>query len=170
MQAGAHQAQALVLVRFVAVTAVLASQLNGLGEKPPDVLGRRHDSSLLIGNVVLHAGSRINSQLDFLVYGPSQAAVVLSGILVISVILGIVNVVFRTVAAQAGGRDLEFARAVAKRQEAEHAEKEADGLGRDRLDGADVDSLRVVAQPVAKVDTRDLQIVKFLAANGAGHC
>jgi hypothetical protein len=68
------------------------------------------------------------------------------------------------VAAQAVTRHLELLGAVAKRHEAQHPEQDADGLGRHHLDGAHVDSLRVVPQPVAKVDALDVHLAELLAS------
>ena len=129
----------------------------------------RHDISTLVGNVVLHASLLINGQLNTLVDGPSQAAVVLAGVHVVRIILGVVDVVLRAVAAEPVRSDLKLAGAVAEAEEAEHAKQQADGLCRDGLDGTDVDGLAVVSQPVAKVDTGDHHLVELLAAHGAGH-
>jgi hypothetical protein len=76
------------------------------------------------------------------------------------------NVILGTVGSQAVCSDFELLGAVAKGQETENAEQEADGLGRDRLDRSHIDSLRVVTEPVSKVDTGDGELVKLLAAGG----
>lgn len=76
------------------------------------------------------------------------------------------NVILGTVGSQAVCSDFELLGAVAKGQETENAEQQADGLGRDRLDGSHIDSLRVVTEPVSKVDTGDSELVKLLAAGG----
>jgi len=73
-------------------------------------------------------------------------------------------VLFRPVAAQPVAGNLELLGAVAKRHEAQHPEQDADGLGRHHLDGADVDGLGVVPQPVAKVDALHVHLAELLAS------
>lgn len=74
--------------------------------------------------------------------------------------------VLRAVGTETVRSNFEFLGAVAKGQETEDAEKKSDGLGRDRLDGSNIDGLGVVAEPVSKVDTGDSKLVKLLAAGG----
>lgn len=74
---------------------------------------------------------------------------------------------FWSVASKAIARNLELLGSVAEAHEAEHPEEDADGLCRDHLDGADIDSLRVVAKPVAKVDALDIHLAELLASLAA---
>ncbi|EPE06016.1 hypothetical protein F503_02845 [Ophiostoma piceae UAMH 11346] len=169
VQTGAEETQGLVEVILVAGAAVGAAELDAAAEELAHVVGTGHDVGALVCNVVLHAGLGVDAELDALVDGATQAGIVAAGIDVVGVVLGVVDVVLGAVAAQTVGGDLELFGAVAKGQEAENTEQQTDGLGRDGLDGTDIDGLAVVAQPVAKVDTRDRELVKLLAADGAGH-
>lgn len=81
--------------------------------------------------------------------------------------LGVVDVLLRPVAAKSVPGDLEFLGAIAKGHEAQDPEQDADRLGRHHLDGADIDSLRVVSEPVAKVHTLDVHLAKLLACAAA---
>lgn len=169
MQAGAQKTQSLVLVGLVLRAVEAAAELDAATEEVADVLGRRHDAGALVGNVVLHARVRVDAELRLLVDGPAQAAVVAARVLIVGVVLRVVDVVLGPVAAEPVGRHLELPRAVAKGQEAEDAQQQPDRLGRHRLDRAHVDCLRVVAQPVAKVDARDVELAELLAAGRARH-
>lgn len=75
----------------------------------------------------------------------------------------------RPVAAQTLSSDLELARAIAEGQEAKDAEQKADGLGRHRLDGSDINSLGVVTEPVTKIGAGNHELVELLATDGSGH-
>lgn len=169
VQTGSHETKRLVKVGLVVVVLVGTSQLNAAGEEVPHMLGRSHDVGSLVGNVVLHARLGVDGELRSLVNGAAKAPVVLAGIDIVGVVLGVINVVFGTIAAEALGGDFEFAGAVAKGQEAEDAEQETDGLCRDRLDGTDVDGLGIVTEPVAKVDTGHHELAKLFAVEGSGH-
>ena len=48
--------------------------------------------------------------------------------------------------------DLEFRSSVAERHEGQHPDKNADGTSRNALEGADIDCLTVITEPVTKVD------------------
>lgn len=169
MKAGSHQPECFVEILLVLSVLVAAAELDAASEQAADVLARGHNAGPLIGDVVLHARLRINAQFTTLVDGGSQASIILASIFVLGIILWVVDVVFRAVATEALGSDLELAGAIAKGEEAEDAEEEADGLSRDRLDGANINSLGVVTQPVAEVGSGDGHLVEFLAIPGAGH-
>lgn len=70
--------------------------------------------------------------------------------------------ILRAVASKTLGRDFELARAVPKGQEAQDRQQETNGLGRDILDGSDVDGLTVVAEPVTEIDTADVKLETIL--------
>lgn len=84
---------------------------------------------------------------------------------------------FRAVAAQPLLCDFEFAGAISERQEAEDPgldvssvtkatsrsflvipEKYSDGISRNMLDGADINSLRVVTKPIAEVNSLNVEL------------
>lgn len=67
------------------------------------------------------------------------------------------------VAAEAVSRHLKLLCAVAKAHEAEDPQQDSDSLRRHHLDGAHVDGLGVVTQPVAKVDALDVHFAELLA-------
>jgi hypothetical protein len=168
VQSGSHKAKSLVLVRLSSGVLVSTSELNGTAEELLDVFGRCHDACTFVCNIVLHACLRIDRQLSFFINRSSQAFIILTGIDVLGVILGVVDVVLRTVAAQSFGSDLKLARAVTESHETENAEQEADGLSRNGLDSTDIDSLGIISKPVSEVDTRDVNFVELLAVEGLG--
>lgn len=169
MKSSAHESESLVKVFLPVVTFVLAGKLNAAGEELPDVKGRRHDISTLVCDVVLHARFLVNGKLSTLIDRTAESPIVLAGVLVLGVVLGIVDVVFGTVATKTIGSNLKLARAEAEGQEAQDTKEQADGLCGNSLDGTDVDGLGVVTKPIAKVDARDHQLIELLATKGAGH-
>lgn len=169
VKTSAHETKRLVEIGLVVVVLVAAAELDAAGKEGSDVLGRSHDVIRLGGNVALHSAALVNGELGLLVDGASEAVVVLGGVDIVGIVLGVVDVVLGAVAADAVGGDLELAGAVAKGHEAEDAEEQADGLGGDGLDGADVDGLGVVAEPVAKVNAGDHDFAKLFAVEGLGH-
>ena len=76
-------------------------------------------STTVIGDVILHAGARIDQELLFL-DGPSETRIVLPGILVVGIVLGVVNVLLGAVDTESLLGDLEFSGGVAKGQEAQN--------------------------------------------------
>lgn len=71
----------------------MSAQLDALGEETPHMQSARHDVSTLVRDVVFHACLWIYRQLNLLVDGTPQAAVILASILIVGVVLGVVNVV-----------------------------------------------------------------------------
>jgi hypothetical protein len=58
---------------------------------------------------------------------------------------------------------------ISKAHEAKHPEQKPDSIGADILDSANIDSLRVITKPVAKIDTLDVELGELLvAADDAG--
>lgn len=133
------------------------------------MLSRRHDSSSLIGNVILHASVRVDGKLGSFIDWTTKATVILAGIDIVCVVFGVVNVVFGTVTAKTVGRDFEFAGTVTESEETEDTKQKTDSFGRNRLDSAYIDSLRIIAKPVAEVDTRDHDLTELLAMHGLSH-
>ena len=168
MQSSSHKAKSLVLIRLSSRVLVSTGKLDGTSKEFLDVPGGSHATGTLVCNVVLHACLGIDRQLSFFVDWASKALIVLTSINVLGVILGVVDVVLGTVAAQSFGSDLELARAVAEGHETENAEQKANGLSRNRLDSTDIDSLGIVSKPVSEVDTRDVDLVELLAVEGLG--
>jgi hypothetical protein len=168
VQSSSHKAKSLVLVRLSLRVLVSAAKLNGTAKKLLDVLSGSHDASTFIRNVVLHASLGINRQLSFFIDGPSETLVIVTSIDVVGVVLGVVDVILRAVAAKSLGGNLELAGTVAKGHETKNTEKEADGLSRHRLDGTNIDGLRIVPKPVSEIDTRNVDLVELLAIEGTG--
>jgi hypothetical protein len=59
---------------------------------------------------------------------------------------------FRAVTAKSLSGHFEFSGAVTERQEAQDPKQDTNGFGADVFDGSNIYSLRVVPEPVAKVD------------------
>jgi len=107
--------------------------------------------------------------------------VVLSGIDVVGVIFGVVNVFFGAVTSKPLACDLEFAGTcdavltfavyvhtettsltISEAHKSKNPEQKPDSVGTDILDSANIDSLRVITKPVAKVDTLDIELRELL--------
>jgi hypothetical protein len=73
-------------------------------------------------------------------------------------------VLLRPVAAQTVAGNLELLGTVSKRHEAQNPQKNTNSLSRHHLDSAHIDSLRVVPQPVAKVDALDVHLAELLSS------
>lgn len=70
---------------------------------------------------------------------------------------------FRAIATQPVPSDLELLGAITEAQEAQDPKQDANRLSRHHLDGANIDSLRVIAEPIAKVDPLDVHLAELLA-------
>jgi hypothetical protein len=108
--------------------------------------------------------------------------VVLPGVDVVGVVFGVVDVFFGAVTSKPFACDLEFAGTcdvvltgavyftemipltISKAHEPKHPEQKPDSVGTDILDSTNIDSLRVITKPVAKVDTLDIELGKLLVA------
>ena len=75
----------------------------------------------------------------------------------------------RPVAAEAIPGDLKFLGAVAEAHETQDPKNDTNGFGADVFDGAHVDGLAIIAQPVAKVNSLHVQLAEFLASCSTGH-
>jgi hypothetical protein len=166
VQSSTHETESLILVRLSLRILVSAAELNHTAKEASDELGRGHDTGALVGNVVLHARLWVDRELSFLINGTSKATVILASVDILGVVLGVVDVLLRAVAAQSLSGNLELAGAVAKGHEAENAKEETDGFGRNGLDSADIDSLGVISEPVSKVRARNVDLVELLAIEG----
>jgi len=158
-------------------------------EAESQVAGAGSPTSALVRDIILHAGAWVDFQLPR-VNKATQPLVIFARILTIGIAKRIVNVLLGSIDAKAFFGDLELLGGVAMRQEREHpnlkgvsalacagrwavvpssmappvTHKNPDGRGIDTLQAADVNSLGVVSQPVAKVDTGDHGRSPFLAA------
>ncbi len=169
VQASAHEAESLVAIGLVLVLFVTTAKFDAAGEELANMLGRCHNVIRFGGDVFLHAISLVDGEFGILVDGASEAVVVLTGVDIVGIILGVVNVVFGTVAAESIGGDFKLGGAVAKGHEAKNAEEQTDCFGGNSLDSTDIDGLGVVAKPVAKVDTRDHELAELFAVEGLCH-
>jgi hypothetical protein len=77
--------------------------------------------------------------------------------------LGVVNVLLGPIAAQPIAGDFKLLGAVSKRHEAQDPEQDADSLCRHHLHRTHVDGLRVITQPVAKIDPLHIHLAELLA-------
>ncbi len=80
-------------VLLVVAAAIGARQLDTASKETADMLSGRHDAGSLVGNVVLEAGLRVDSQLSALINRSSEPSVVLPSVHAFAVALGVVNVV-----------------------------------------------------------------------------
>jgi hypothetical protein len=115
--------------------------LNASTKEIPHMLRRSHDASLLIGNIVLQTGSRINGKLNPLIDRPTQSAVVLGSIEIVCIVFRIVDVIFWTIAAKTFGGNFEFLRAKSKSHESEDPEKNPNRFCGNVFDRTDIDCL-----------------------------
>jgi len=126
------------------------TKVDGPRKGPAQVTGTCHPATGLVGNVVLHAGSGIYIELPR-VDGPSQSLVVLPRVLPIRVPQRVVDVLFGSVDAQPLCRYLELASGVSKAEEGQDPYEDADRLGWDPLERADIDGLAIVPTPISKI-------------------
>ena len=107
---------------------------------------------------------------------------VLSGIDVVGVVFGVVDVFFRAITSKSLACDLEFAGTcdvvltsdvydtetlcftISKAHEPKNPKQKPDSVGTDILDSANVDSLRVITKPIAKVNALDIELGELLVA------
>lgn len=94
MKTGSHEPKSLVQILLVVVAAVSSTKLDALSKEAANVNSTGHDIEVLVCNVVLHASLLVDGQLDALVDGSSQTLVIVTGIDIVSVVLGVVNVVW----------------------------------------------------------------------------
>jgi len=159
MACGAEKAQGLVELLLVSASVEGSTEIDAAAEQVAHQLGRRGNAKVFRGNVVLQAGSLVDAQFSLFVNWGTQSAVVLAGVFVVGVVLGVINVLLKVelagfcrwsgvgsahlgaVAAQSLGSDLELASAIAKGEETKDPQQDADGLSRDVLGGANIDSL-----------------------------
>jgi hypothetical protein len=80
--------------------------------------------------------------------------------------LGVVDMFFGPIAPKSLRRDFEFSSSVAKSDEGETPEQDTNGFSRELLQATNIDSLGVVTEPVAKVNSLDVELLKLLAAAG----
>lgn len=156
VQARAHEAQRLVEGVVAAGGGVLAAELDAAAEQPAQQARRGRDVLALVGDVVDHARRRVEGQLALLVDGAPQAVPVVLGVVVAAVALGVVDVLFRTVAAEALLGDLEFLGA--------EAEVHAGGSGvsaRVRRAGERIESARVARAEAVNGNQEKLTIPEW---------
>lgn len=104
--------------RALRTTRVQAPKMDTPRKAEAQVPGAGGPAALLVGDVVLHAGARVDLELA-VVDGPAQAGVVLAGVLAVGVAQRVVDVLLGAVDAQALFRDLELFRRVAVGHEGE---------------------------------------------------
>lgn len=93
MESSTHESKRLVQVFLPVIALIPPTELDTLSEEASNVESTGHDVHVLVGDVILHACLFIDSELDTLVDGASQATVILTRVLVVSVVLGVINVV-----------------------------------------------------------------------------
>jgi hypothetical protein len=137
MACGTEEAQGLVELLLVSASVERSAEIDAATEEVADQLCRRGNAQIFRGDVVLQAGSLIDAQLPLFIDRGTQSAVVLTGIFVVSVVFGVVDMLLKVqlaefcgrldttsaylgaVATKSLGGDLEFASTIAKGQETE---------------------------------------------------
>ena len=167
MQPRSEEPQRLKLLILIPRLRKAPRQLNASSQSPPQQRRARLNPRVLVRNVVLHTSLRIDGQLDLLVDEATKAGIVLPCVVVVVVVLWVIDVLLRAVAAETVLRDLKLACGVAERQEREDPQHHSDGLLIDHLQRARINCLGVVAQPVSKVHALERQVVELAPAEAA---
>jgi hypothetical protein len=184
LAASAQKTKRLVKVLVVFGLLVPSAKIDSLTEEIADETRRGGNTLILRGNVVLHASPLINSQLDSFVHRTTQSPVILPRVDVVRIVFRVVDVLFRAITPKAVLCDLELACAIAEAHETKDPKQEPDSVGADipvvllaiapyylscsnsiLLDSSNIDSLGVITQPVAKVDTLDIEFAEFLVTS-----
>jgi hypothetical protein len=145
MISSSQKSESFVKVILVTISVVLASQLDAAFVQIADKSSRCCDASILRSNIVLETGPLVNTQLTAFVNWSTKAAIVLAGIEIVSVVFGIVDVLFWAVAAETFSSDFELLCSETEAQKAENPQQETDRFCADHLDRAYIYSLRVIS-------------------------
>jgi hypothetical protein len=105
--------------RSTSTMSVNAAKVNTSCYAVSDVARAGCPSTTVIGDVILHTCGRIDQELLFL-DGASETGIVLPCVLVVSIVLGVVNVLLGAVDTESLLGDLEFPRGITERQEAQN--------------------------------------------------
>ena len=161
----AKQTKRLVLISIAVVGTRRATLLNTFSQGRSDVLsGCGPVTTTLIRNVIFHAGLGINLEFSG-VNRTTESPVVSTRILALSVALGVVNMLLSTVDAKSVTGDLKLLSTIAKLSESHNPKHNADQLRANVFaEGADINCLRVITEPVAKVDPLNSKVVELLSA------
>ena len=73
------------------------------------------------------------------------------------------------IAAQAVHSNFEFLGTIAEAHEAEHPQDDPNSFSTDIFDGANINSLTVVSQPISKVHTFHVELAKLFTSCSTGH-
>jgi hypothetical protein len=113
VQTGTQQAESLVEIFIIARASITTTQLDRFAQNAANQLGRGIDTHVLRGNVVLQTGAFVNGKFAAFVNWTTKATIVASGIITLSISLGVIDVFGGLVAAQSLGCDFELAGAIA---------------------------------------------------------
>ena len=141
MKTGSEKTESFIQVILVLTSVISSTELDAFSKESADVQSRGHDAGSFVCNVILHSRLGINSQLDTLVDRSSKSPIVLCRILVVCIVFGIIDVVFRTVATKSFSCHFEFLCAETESHETEDPEEDSNSLRRDVFDGTNIDSL-----------------------------
>jgi hypothetical protein len=97
---GTEEAQGLVELLLISASVERSAEIDAAAEEVADQLGRRGDASVFRGNVVLQAGSLVDAQLPLFVNRGTESAVVLTGVFIVGVVLGVVDVLLKVESAE----------------------------------------------------------------------
>jgi ABC-type glucose/galactose transport system permease subunit len=120
VQALTKASKSFAKIRFSAfgvtsTVGVEATEVDTSREAEFDIARTGSPASAFISNIILQSSIWINVKFDRL-YQASEASIILSSVIVISVVLGVINMLFRPIYAQPVFRNLKFFCSIAKRQ------------------------------------------------------
>ena len=110
------------------------------------------DERIEISSQVVLTSLRVDTQLSTLINRSSKSAIILSCIEVVCIVLGIVDMLFRSVAPQSFLGNLKLRRTIAKAHETEDPKQQADRFCTDILDCSYVDGLKNCCQQQTGTD------------------
>lgn len=175
MQALAEIAQGFAEVALGATSGILPSMVDAPGQALFNIHGAGIPVAPFVGDVVLHAGLRVDVQLD-LADGRTEPGVMLASVFIVGVVLGVtgggggggsarwvilyaknsLDMLLRAINAQPLGCNLEFLGCKAKSQERENPNQHANGIRRETLQGPHIQSLGAgTSQPVEVREVRE---------------
>ena len=88
---GPEKAQGLVEFLLISAPVERSAEIDAAAEEVAHQLSRCGNAQVFRGDVVLQAGSLVDAQFSLFVNGGTKSAVVLTGVLVVGVVLGVVN-------------------------------------------------------------------------------
>lgn len=95
VQTSSEQPESFVEVCLVPIPVIVSAKLDASEEETTNVASGRRDPNPLVGNVILETGVFIHTKFNSLIDWTTKSSIVLAGIQIVSVIFGVVNMLFR---------------------------------------------------------------------------